>query len=242
MDERRPRILVSVAVASRQADPALVLRRTALYADAVRRAGGEPLLIDASAGAEERAGAFATMDGLLLAGGADIDPARYGQPIDGSRDIEPDRDALEADAWAEAQARRVPVLGICRGFQAINVFCGGRLAQDVEGHEGPGWGVGPTRSHPVRLEPGTRLADLVTEGSDELLVNTFHHQAVPADGLAPGLVASAWSDDVVEGLEAPGERFVVGVQCHPERTDSTPASFERLFSAFVDAAGQRRGG
>ena len=98
--------------------------------------------LDATASAAEREAAFAAMDGLLLSGGADIDPARYGQAIDGAREIEPDRDALEAAAWAAAEARGVPVLGICRGLQAMNVFAGGRLRQHVDGHAGNGWGHG----------------------------------------------------------------------------------------------------
>jgi putative glutamine amidotransferase len=230
-----PRVLITVGVASRQPDPELARRRIALYAHAVRGAGGEPVLLDASAGIHERRHAFRAMAGLLLAGGADIDPARYGQPPNGSRDVEPDRDELEAEAWSAAAAAGLPVLGICRGFQAINVFSGGSLVQHVDGHEGPGWGQGPTRTHAIRLEPGTRLAGLVADGSNAPVVNTFHHQAVSASGLAPGLVASAWAGDLVEGLEAPGDRFVLGVQCHPERVDSTPPAFAHLFRAFVDA-------
>jgi len=240
MDDRRPRILLSVAVASRQADPALAVRRISLYSDAVRRAGGEPVLIDATTDIGERTAAFEAMDGLLLAGGADVHPARYGQIVEGSRDVETDRDDLESDAWTVARRRSVPVLGICRGFQAINVFAGGSLVQHVEGHEGPGWGLGPARTHPIQVEPGTRLAALVAVGSPELVVNSYHHQGVATSGLAPGLLASAWSGDLVEALEAPGDRFVVGVQCHPERTESSPPGFERLFTAFVEASAADR--
>lgn len=241
-ERRAPRIVVTVAVPGRQSEPEIAGRKNLLYAEGVARHGAEPLVLDATADADIRAAAFATMDGLLLTGGADIDPARYGQPVDGSTDIEPDRDELEAAAWAAAGARGLPVLGICRGFQAINVFSGGTLLQHVDGHAGPGYGHGPAREHPLRLAPGTRLARILSPTNVRggvLPVNTYHHQAVRPRDLAPGLVANAWATspvgDLVEGFEAQGDRFVVGVQCHPERTESTPDAFERLFGFFVDA-------
>jgi gamma-glutamyl-gamma-aminobutyrate hydrolase PuuD len=239
-----PRIVITVAVAGAHARPEYARRRNGLYLEAVRRHGGEPIEVDATTPEPELAGALATMDGLLLSGGADIDPARYGQPNRGSREIEPDRDELEARAWAAAAARDLPVLGICRGIQAINVFSGGSLLQDVPGHEGAGWLGGEPATHPLRLVAGTRLANLLGSGGarrkEPLVVNAFHHQGILEPDLAPGLVPAAWADSsagpLVEGLEARGERFVVGVQCHPERQDSTPAAFERLFGEFVAAA------
>jgi putative glutamine amidotransferase len=181
------------------------------------------------------------MDGLLISGGADLDPARYGQSNRGSDSVEPDRDQLEAEAWAAAGANGVPVLGICRGFQAINVFSGGSLLQDVAGHVGAAWGHGPAKTHAMRLVPGSRLARILSParvvGATE--VNTYHHQGVRATDLAPGLVPSAWASspagDLVEGFEAADGRFVLAVQCHPERRESTPAEFERLWAVFVDA-------
>jgi gamma-glutamyl-gamma-aminobutyrate hydrolase PuuD len=233
----RPRIVVTLAAHSRHADPELVARKTARYAEAVERHGGQPVLVDADASGSERAAAFAAMDGLLLTGGGDIDPARYGQPNIASREIDTERDELEAAAWAAADARRLPVLGICRGFQAINVFSGGTLLQDVGEHAGPGWGTGDARMHPIRLEGGGHLGAAL--GSQSAIVNTYHHQGVAAGDLAPGLRATAWADSpagpIVEVLEAPSERFVVGVQCHPERTEFTPPEFERLWEAFVGA-------
>jgi putative glutamine amidotransferase len=235
-----PRIVVTVTTPDRHPDPGLAIRKNRLYAEGIERHGGAPIVIDGSATAEERQAAFATMDGLLLSGGADIDPARYGAPNLGSIDIEPERDELEAAAWAAADGRGLPVLGICRGFQAINVFAGGTLLQDVGGHAGPGWSTGPARTHPLRLAKKGRLTSLVaTDGEAELSVNTYHHQGVRVSDLAPGLVASGWATseagDLVEAFERPGSRFVVGVQCHPERTESTPAGFEALWQAFVDA-------
>ena len=234
---------MTVAVAARQEEPDVAERKNALYAAAVVRQGGQPVVLDATSTREEREGAFATMDGLLLSGGADLDPLRYGRPSQGATAVEPDRDALEGEAWAASQARGVPVLGICRGFQAINVLSGGTLLQHVDGHAGPSWGTGPAKTHPLRLAPGTRLARILFPTNSRggvVPVNTYHHQAVRAADLAPGLVANAWASspvgDLVEGLEAADGRFIVAVQCHPERTESTPAAFERLFAVFVDAA------
>lgn len=236
--ERRPRIVVTVAVPSHQTEPGIAARKNDLYADAVARHGAEALVLDATSSADERRRAFVEMDGLLLSGGADIDPARYGQPLDGAESVEPDRDELEAGAWAAAEARALPVLGLCRGLQAINVFSGGSLLQHVDGHAGPGWGHGPAATHPVRVEPASRLAAWLG-GTDGFVVNSYHHQGIRITDLAPGLTASAWATssagDLVEGVEAADGRFLVGVQCHPERTESTPEAFERLFAAFVAA-------
>jgi putative glutamine amidotransferase len=237
----RPRIVLTVTVATRLSESDLAERKNRLYADAVRHAGGDPILVDGTSSTVMRESAFARMDGLVLTGGVDVDPGRYGQAFAGAVDVEPERDELEAAAWQEAEARGLPVLGLCRGMQEINVLMGGTLAQHVEGHRGAAYGHGPALVHPITLVPGTRLATiLLTEGAEQTLeVNSYHHQAVTADGLAPGLRIAATADTgglaLVEGLEAPGERFVVGVQCHPERVESTPAGFERLWTAFVEA-------
>jgi putative glutamine amidotransferase len=237
----RPRIVLTVTVPTRHAESELAERKNRLYAEAVRRAGGEPVLLDGSSSRVMREAAFAKMEGLVLTGGADVDPGRYGQTFAGAVDVEPERDELEAAAWQVAEAGGLPVLGLCRGMQEINVLMGGSLAQHVEGHQGPAYGHGPALSHPVALVTGTRLASILDpEGTGAALeVNSFHHQAVVPEDVAPGLRVAAVADHtgtaVVEGLEAPGERFIVGVQCHPERVDSTLAAFERLWAAFVEA-------
>jgi putative glutamine amidotransferase len=210
--------------------------------DSVVRHGAAAIALDPGSSASERAAAFATMDGLLLTGGPDLDPSRYGAANLGSVDVEPDRDDLEAAAWAAADARGIPVLGICRGLQAMNVLGGGSLLQHVDGHAGHGWGHGPALTHPLRLVPGTRLARILSPsgvGGNVLTVNSYHHQAVRAADLSPRYVAAAWSPspagDLVEGFEGREGPFRMAVQCHPERTESTPKAFERLFSFFVDA-------
>jgi gamma-glutamyl-gamma-aminobutyrate hydrolase PuuD len=237
-----PRIVLTVADPAAQAEPDIQRRKNALYADGIVRAGGEPVVLDASADPAARAAAFAAMEGLLLTGGADLDPARYGRPNEGSTGVEPDRDALEAEAWAAAAERDLPVLGLCRGMQAINVFMGGSLLQHLAGHAGAAYGHGPAMTHPVRLVPGTRLGRILaptTTRAGTLEVNSYHHQAIRPTDLAPGLAPAAWASsavgEIVEAVEATTGRFVVGVQCHPERTESTPPAFDRLWRFFVDA-------
>lgn len=242
---RPPLVLVTAPDGSGGADPAYLERRTGLYLAAIRRAGGEPRTIDERAVTAERRRAFAAMEGLLLSGGGDIHPARYGRGVEGSREIEPARDALEAEAWAVAAERGLPVLGICRGLQAVNVFAGGTLTQHVDGHAGPAWDRGPAATHPIRIDAATRLGRLLAEaGFDGGEVNTFHHQAVTGADLAPGLVAVGWGESpvgpIVEILEGSDGRWVAAVQCHPERTDSTPPAFEALFRTFVAAAASAR--
>ncbi len=218
------------------------------YLEAVRRAGGEPVALDPTASPEEREEAFATMDGLLLPGGADLDPALYGEQPHPAVAVEGARDDLELEAWAAARQRGVPVFGVCRGFQAINVFSGGRLVQHLEGHDSP---THAPEAHPLHLDPASRLAGILGE-TDPLLraeVNSYHHQAVRPADLAPGLVASGTAPhhegDLVEALEAADpDDWLVGVQFHPERPEFIGPEFARLWRAFVDAAratsGRRR--
>jgi putative glutamine amidotransferase len=237
-----PRIVVTLQVAAYQSAPDLAARKNALYLDSVARHGATPVPLDATASPPERERAFGEMDGLLLSGGADVDPSRYGEPNDGSRGVEPERDELEAAAWAAAETRGVPVLGICRGLQAMNVFAGGRVVQDVPGHAGAGWERGPARTHPLRLVPGTRLARILSPtniGGGVVTVNSYHHQAVRPADLARRFIASAHAPspagDLVEAFETASGPFRMAVQCHPERRESTPPAFERLFAFFVDA-------
>jgi len=227
-----------------RSDPERLARRTDLYVGAITRAGGEPIVLFPSSEGSFRADALARMAGLLLTGGTDLAPQLYGEEAAGARDVDAARDELELDAWGAAESRRLPVLGICRGLQAVNVFSGGRLTQHVEGHEAPGSEQGPPLVHRMRVAGGTQLARILrptNPGTFVVRVNSSHHQAVRAVDLAPGLAASGWAPaeggELVEALEGRDpSRFVLGVQCHPERTESTPPEFERLFRFFVDAA------
>ena len=213
------------------------------YLAAVRRAGGAPVPLDPESTPHERDAAFAVMDGLLLAGGADLDPSLYGEQPHPSVHVEPARDDLERDAWLAARRRGLPIFGVCRGFQAINVFSGGRLVQHLQGHDSPSHAPEP---HPLHLDPASRLAAILGE-TEPLLraeVNSYHHQAVRSADLAPGLVASGMSPhhdgNLVEALEAADPTdWLVGVQFHPERPEFIGPEFARLWRAFVDAARER---
>jgi len=246
-------IVLVVADPARSNDPALTQLKNEMYADGIRRHGGKPVLVSTATPETERDRLIGEMAGLLLTGGADIDPSLYREPAAGATEIDPARDGLEQIAWREAEQRSVPVLGICRGLQAINVFCGGSLLQDVPSHAGTPYGQGPAQTHNMEIDPDSRLARALAEGAPEglattdeddatieLTVNTFHHQAVDYARLAPGLRAVGWASSeagrLVEALESRDDRWLVAVQCHPERTDSTPEEFEGLWEALVRTA------
>jgi putative glutamine amidotransferase len=196
-------------------------------------------VLDEDSPPADRAAAFATMDGLLLSGGADLDPALYGEERHPTTVVEPGRDSLEREAFGAAEARRVPVFGVCRGMQAVNVFRGGSLVQDIAGHTSPAYPAPEATSHDLEVEAGTRLAAIVGDGP--ATVNTYHHQAIRPDQVGRGLRISGYSPhpdgDLVEAFEDPDpDRWLVGVQSHPERTEFTSPEFERLWASFVEAA------
>ena len=174
------------------------------------------------------------LDGLVIAGGADVDPGRYGEePHAETLGMRPDRDAGEFALLAEALRRDVPVLGICRGMQVMAVHAGGRLIQhlpDKVGHPGHRPGPGEYGTHGARFTPGSLAATVLGEA---LTVNSYHHQAVADAG---ALTVTGWADDgSVEAVEDPTRRFALGVQWHPEATDDN-----RLFLAFTEAAHRSR--
>jgi putative glutamine amidotransferase len=211
---------------------AMVLPRR--YADRVSAAGGIPVLLPPVPDVAE---ALSQLDGLMLSGGGDIDPARYGAaPAPETGSVREERDAAEFALLAAALSLRLPVLGVCRGMQVINVARGGSLHQHlpaVVGHDGHAPVPGAFGSHAVRATPGGRLAGIL--GRDRADVPTHHHQAV--DRLGQGLTAVAWTEDgTIEGFELdPAESpFVLGVQWHPEAGDDPS-----LFLALVAAARDR---
>jgi putative glutamine amidotransferase len=236
-----PRILVTLTHPASARDPAVQEVKNARYLDALRRHWAEPLAVDARTPAADRAAAFAAAQGLLITGGADVDPAAYGEAPHGSGPTDPGRDALDRAAFDAATDRGMPVLGICRGLQAINVFSGGAVVQHLEHHESPPYPshAAEATRHPLHLVPGTRLAALLNVRS--LAVNSFHHQAVDTRRLAAGLRAAGLTPynggELVEALESEQpDRWLFAVQCHPERSETSPPELEGLWSAFVDAA------
>jgi putative glutamine amidotransferase len=206
------------------------------YVDAVQRAGGLAFMVppDAETAAEPDA-VLDVLDGLILAGGADVDPGSYGaEPHRCTTSTRPERDAAEIPLARRAVERDVPLLGICRGMQLLNVARGGTLIQHLPDDLGHGdhrrhLGSFDDADHDVRLAPGS----LAARACGELVhaTKSHHHQAV--DRLGDGLVASGWSelDDLVEAVEAPDSRWVLGVQWHPEVDPASP-----VVGALVEAA------
>ena len=176
--------------------------------------------------------------GLVLSGGEDVDPARYGAAPDGARTVSPERDAMELDLLRRAIERRLPVLAICRGVQLLNVALGGTLYQDLETLMGTEIDHDQYREfdghiHPIRSS-GERLLSGVFPAAD-FVQNSAHHQGI--DELADGLTAVAWAPDgLIEAVEyrAPDAGWTVGVQWHPERKLEEPTGTNlRLFERFA---------
>ncbi len=208
------------------------------YIDAVQRAGGMALMLPPDEQlVEEPEEALALLDGLVLAGGADIDPACYGQPADPHTvDTVPERDRFEIALARGAIERDIPLLGICRGMQLINVALGGTLIQHLPDRFGHGdhrrvLGSFDGSDHDVRLLDGT-LAQQAAAGATVHATKSHHHQGV--DCLGAGLVisgVSALEDDLAEAIEIPDRRFVLGVQWHPEADEAST-----VIAALVAAA------
>jgi len=204
------------------------------YSEAVARAGGVPVLLPPVAGVIESV--LPRLDGVLLAGGPDVDPGRYGAPR--SPHTQPpvhERDAAEAGLLAGAVDGGLPVLGICRGMHLLNVARGGTLHQhlpEVLGSDEHAAETGVFGSHPVRVAPDSRLAALL--GRLEVDgVPTYHHQGI--DVVGEGLRPAAWAEDgTVEALEDPDLPFFVAVQWHPEMGEDLT-----IFDGLIEAARQR---
>jgi putative glutamine amidotransferase len=202
------------------------------YLRAIEAAGGMPVVLPPLGDAEAL---LDRLDGICLSGGPDLDPDAYGA-VERHAELgptEPSLDAFELELARAADLRGLPILGICRGAQALNVARGGTLHQHLPGHRQTEPATAMT--HGVHVEEGTRLAGLV--GTRPLRVNSFHHQA--ADVLGDGLRAVAHSaDGVIEAIEAPGLAFVLGVQWHAEGLVAEPrhrALFEALVAASAGA-------
>ncbi|MCW2540317.1 MAG: peptidase [Frankiales bacterium] len=199
------------------------------YARAISAAGGAAMLLPPGSD-EQIAPVLDGIHGLILAGGPDVDPARYGA----DRQSETGEPRTERDSWELALAlaaldRDLPLLAICRGMQILNVALGGTLIQhlpDVVGHDEHRAEIAVHGHHEVRLEPDGRLGALL---GSELEVATYHHQAL--DRLGAGLVATGWAHDkIIEAVEHPASTWAFGVQWHPEVFNG-----EALFGAFIHA-------
>jgi putative glutamine amidotransferase len=213
------------------------------YRQAILHVGGEPRVVDPSMPVDA---ALDGLDGLLLTGGDDVAPSRYGEaPHATVVEAEPGRDEFELAILAAARQRQVPIFAICRGVQVLNVACGGTLVQDIPSqipgalaHSLP---VPPNQpyslAHEVWIEKDSLLSTLMRErlsDADTCEVNSRHHQAVKT--IAPGFrVAATAPDGVIEAIEDPAARFCLGVQWHPENFWRT-GEFRPLFEGFVEAS------
>jgi putative glutamine amidotransferase len=210
------------------------------YVASVVKAGGDARLADASEPIPPAL--WQQVAGVVLTGGADVDPRLYGEePHPTCQIAAAARDAFEIEIVARAVERDVPLLGICRGIQVMNVAAGGTLVQDVPSGipralehrvKTPQWAI----AHEVAVDPSSQLARALRrapDAADRVAVNSRHHQAVKH--VAPGFATVATAPDgVIEGIERPGARFCIGVQWHPENFWRT-GEFDALFAAFLAA-------
>jgi len=206
---------------------------------AVEEAGGLPVLIPISIGDEALRDIYERLDGVLLPGGGDMRPNIYGAEMNPLTDnIDDARDHIEVNLTRWAFNDDVPVLGICRGHQVVNVALGGTLIQDVPSEIGTDIAHNVTvprnsRPHEVSIDPDSRLANIL--GTTHIAVNSLHHQSVGE--AAPDACITAYSPDgVVEAIEVPNKKFVLSVQWHPEDLYRDDPAMKRLFKAFVEAA------
>ncbi len=206
------------------------------YIDAVVRAGGQPVIVNE---ARDPKALLARVDALVLTGGPDVDPARYGEaPNPNTYGVDAADDAFECALAEAATVRSVPTLAICRGIQILNVARGGTLFQHIADdpgvppHGAPGV-AGGARLHEVKLEAGSLVADVM--GTTTVKASCHHHQAI--DQLGDGLrVTGRAPDRIVEALELDGQ-FLLAVQWHPEDTADEDPAQQRLFDALVRKAG-----
>lgn len=212
------------------------------YMRAIVGAGGIPLIIPASAPVEQIQAITARLDGLLLTGGGDMNPALFdGETHPRVYDIDAGRDQLEIGLVQAAAQNGLPFLGICRGIQVINVALGGSLITDIGGQaphaQRHDWFPDIPRdylAHTVALEGGCRLTKILGAASVE--TNSLHHQAIKSP--SPAVTVTGYAPDgIIEALELPGHPFGIGVQWHPEWLQHLPA-MRALFGALVEAAAQ----
>ncbi len=216
------------------------------YVKSVREAGGVPFVIPVTTDMAQIDDILDNIDGLVMSGGEDFDPQLYGeQPVRQLGDVVPDRDKFDISLIKRAVERGIPLLGICRGEQGLNIALGGTLYQDIpsqvptnlkHSQKAPrGYG-----SHAIRIEKNSLVYKLL--GTDSISVNSYHHQAVK--DLAPGLRVSAVAPDgVIESVEKPGDTRVIGTQFHPEGfVYSGDMRFLPFFRNLVEQAVKYRAG
>ncbi|MCX6046717.1 MAG: gamma-glutamyl-gamma-aminobutyrate hydrolase family protein [Chloroflexi bacterium] len=238
-----------IGVTTRHGDPAWVQKNTHNYLNVLAEYGVASVLLapDAPAvlpngltfqpDAQGRLPATVLdhLDGIIFSGGGDVDPKYFGQLLAGAEaeSIDLQRDELELHLGQQALRTDIPIFGICRGCQVLNVAAGGGMVQHLDNHRSPADG---TAFHTVALAPGSRLHQVI--GQDALTVNTFHHQGVDQATLAPMFVPVGVAQPdpwLIEAYESPSHRWVIGVQWHPERVFELEAGHRRLWESFLAA-------
>ena len=236
MEMKKPVIGV---IPTRKSDDPSVLYVPENVAKAVARLGGEVFMIDYDKiKTYELIGMTVQLDGVIYAGGGDMDPGCYGQErIPECGEANPKRDDIELNMFPLIMTRQLPILGICRGMQSINVALGGTLTQDIPVKYGTNHQYSGSEEkfhHKLTVKPDNMLYETVQ--SAEILTNSYHHQAI--DVLAPGLVPTAYSEEgFVEAFEAPKNmgHFIFAVQWHPESTQDDDEISLKIFTLFMDA-------
>jgi putative glutamine amidotransferase len=209
------------------------------YSRAICGSGGAPVLIPVAQNRASLLTIISRINGLILSGGPDINPRFYREePADGIGDIDDELDRMELEIAKIARKKKLPIFAICRGIQTLNVSLGGTLYQDIDSQVPDAIKHAPcahksVNTHTIRIEKQTLLHDIIQRR--KIWVNGKHHQAIK--DLAPNLKISAVANDgIVEAVEDPTHKFVIGVQWHPEGTWEKNTNSKRLFRAFVKAA------
>ena len=245
-----------IGITSRSGSPEWLQRNTRYYLSTVASYGAVPVVLvpdrpavlpdgerfEPDADGRIPAAVLDRLDGLVLSGGGDVDPRHFGERRDGVEEasIDPRRDELELALARSALEIDLPMFGVCRGCQVLNVAAGGGLIQHLDGHHGPK--DGHTWFHPVRVEPESRLAAVAA--AERFDVNTFHHQGIDRERLAPVFRATGFAEPdarLVEAYESAEHRWVVGVQWHPERTFELGDAHRRLWAAYLTACEEYHG-
>jgi len=214
------------------------------YIYSISAAGGVPVCIPLVQSEEDYDYYINVIDGIVFPGGVDVAPKNYGEePLKEVRDTSPTRDESELKLFARAYEKKLPILGICRGSQLINVALGGSLYQDINNQLSDAFGHSPSEApgdelyHSVNIVNGSRLHAIL--GTDKLHVNSFHHQAVK--GVGRSLTAAAYSNDnIIEATESTEDRFLLGIQWHPECLTIRYPLFLKLFRSLVKAADEHK--
>lgn len=216
----------------------------ARYRLRVEESGGNPIDLLPAANASFKSIQQDGIQGVLFTGGGDLNPVLYGEQSRGSKNIDDERDRFEIELMRGMLSAGSPILAICRGFQILNVACGGTLLQDIPTppYRQHADNAGASAQHTIDVTDGSHLHSLL--GNSPIAVNSRHHQAVTRTTLGCPLVPTAFSsgEDIVEAIEKPGKAWVVAVQWHPERIeDNIGNSFQVLFRDFIRAAAERAG-